>query len=180
MLHVAIEDSKVEVVKNLVLSAEAKAYRHQGYTPIGGGTAANEMPIREITDRNGWTPLHAACNAGCIELIEFLLTNPLEPHPVDVLSIEMATPLHYFVRHPMPPTSRCSREKYFALLTALLGPPNPDDMIPKNVNVANRNGDTPLHIAVGKAASPDLIMFLLLNQAMVNAVNKYVTPFLPK
>jgi len=159
-LHLAIESDRLAVVRYLALFPE--------------------RPIWHITDRNGWSPLHVACHLGNIPIIDFLLTNT-DPHPVDTVSIDRSTPLHYFVRHPLPPPSVCGKEKYFAILERLLGPSEPALGSPptsdashfgyRNVNAPNKYGDTPLHVAVSKAVSSDIILFLLSHDASVNASN---------
>ena len=167
ILHTAIEDERLEVVKHLVLSPTAKEYRFRGTEEAGKFT-----PLWELTDKSGWTPLHSACNKGHFEIVDFLLNNPTEPHPPDSMSVEMSTPLHYFVRHPMPPPTVISREKYYEILSALLGPVEGKANQPRNINLQNKNGDTPLHVAI-KSGCSEIIMFLLLKQASVNAINKY-------
>lgn len=229
-LHAAVEAGKAEIVQYLLVKS---------------GINVN------LIDRHGWTPLHTACHRGDLAVIELLLTggagglgtnNPsigVKPKgfggsngfdsrspsnfvSVTLTTVDLSTPLHYFVRHPPPdqapgikvgmrtssetyyslpmshtppaiskgfllretgeatrkwrsdgsrPYAMPAHDKYFIILQYLLGPKQG----PLNTsNAMNKNGETPTHLlASARTSSPLVLAYLLQHDANVNITNRY-------
>lgn len=155
-----------------------------------------------VQDKSKWTPLHVACSAGNFEIAEYLVLRVMVD--VNVASVDSSTPLHYFVRH-LPPNTQDTKKKetqagpldfrkntnrlmrrlkpeedpslgmqessYFRVLEMLLGKRGKDS----NINLRNKNGDTPLHIAATRGNSL-VVQFLIQHNANLNVTNKCVSP----
>jgi len=142
-----------------------------------------------LSDRHGWVALHYAFQQQyfCLDIAEYLVTRP----GIDVFATDACgnTPLHYLIRITPPnehnaiadskKTSYSGREKrkflmndtkenkkrkrFFNILEEVKGV--------KNVNARNSYGDTPVVLA-SWAASPDVLCFLIKNNADLTIFNK--------
>lgn len=84
------------------------------------------------TDKNGWTPLHAACKTGNLEIIKLLIKKGAYTRAV---TNEGASPLHYFVRNG----DRMDPLKHSAVMKLLIDG--------SYIDTENKHGETPLHQA---------------------------------
>eukprot|EP01095_Lingulamoeba_sp_RSL-Kostka_P016314 TRINITY_DN7945_c2_g2_i1.p1 TRINITY_DN7945_c2_g2~~TRINITY_DN7945_c2_g2_i1.p1 ORF type:complete len:382 (+),score=110.02 TRINITY_DN7945_c2_g2_i1:96-1241(+) len=135
-LHIAIEDKKTNIVKLLI---------------------SKNADIR-ATDRNGWAPLHTACNVCDLEIIQELLNHPKINGLVKTK--DGATPMHYLVKHKFQGQEN---NKYLELF---------EKLIEKGGEIDNqeKHGETPLHRAVMRG-NEIAVKFLLEKKCKVNLQN---------
>jgi ankyrin repeat protein len=117
-----------EVVRCLLESgASVLSCGDQGKTPVFGKT--DEKSVRMILDQGGdagaksWqqvTPLHEACQMGCLPVVQLLLERGADPNALDSLE---RTPLHYASRYGdvMPIVSLLSQFGAATTLTDIRG-----------------------------------------------------------
>jgi ankyrin repeat protein len=164
-LHSAAAGGSDEVVRFLLeKSADVQAKNHVGQTPLfyaaaNGRVKAAEMLLAsgaaiDVKDRQGWTPLLLAAWGGQMETVRFLLARGADPELSDAIGW---TPLHAaaFEGH-----LECVR-----LLAA-----------PTLIDRPSKNGDRPLHWAIGRGHR-DVAAYLLENGADPKAAGAHgLTP----
>jgi ankyrin repeat protein len=79
------EKDKTSAIHNFALNNNAEAVKKM--------LTKNPM-LRSAKDASGWEPLHYACNAGAIQVIEVLLNWGADPNAV---TDALRTPLHFAV-----------------------------------------------------------------------------------
>jgi ankyrin repeat protein/L-ascorbate metabolism protein UlaG (beta-lactamase superfamily) len=148
-LHSAAAGGSVDVVRLLIKNrADVRAKNHVGQTPVfyaaanGHAKAAEALLTSgaaiDARDRQGWTPLLLAAWGGQVEAVRFLLARGADPSISDAIGW---TPLHAaaFEGH-----LECVR-----LLTT-----------PALIERPSKNGDRPLHWAIGRGHG-EVVAFLL-------------------
>ncbi len=148
-LHSAAAGGSVDVVRLLIKHrADVRAKNHVGQTPLFYAAANGHVKASEVLlasgaaidakDRQGWTPLLLAAWGGQVEAVRFLLASGADPSVSDAIGW---TPLHAaaFEGH-----LECVR-----LLTT-----------PALIECPSKNGDRPLHWAIGRGHR-EVVAFLL-------------------
>ncbi|KAL6059543.1 putative ankyrin-repeat protein [Balamuthia mandrillaris] len=117
----------------------------------------------DAQDRTGFTPLLIACSNNQFALAQYLLRESPRRPDLSLTSVDLSTVLHYFVRMPLPTSAE--RGDYFFILKSLI-----DEL---GADPTNKNGETPLHMAISKENDPQVLQFLIHHQADVDVCNKY-------
>lgn len=181
--HKAAAEGNIQLLKELILKVDINAFNTEGNTPLHLAVINNQIDAlrflldnkaeREVRDSNGNTPLHRAALQGSASVLELLIQRGAI---VNVTNKQGNTPLHDAA---MAPNTQLVR----MLLDAQANPLAPDaqNHIALHVAVAyqrtdtvrhfknttsvhwkNRDGNTPLHIAVKSSrTSPELITVLV-------------------
>eukprot|EP01132_Coremiostelium_polycephalum_P001305 gene1305-1647_t len=111
-------------------------------------------------DKNGYTTLHHFCSMSDLDTRILLILLELEDIQVNVTNKDLNTPFHYFCQ-------KFHNGSYLAEIWEALMKKG------VNVNVLNKNGETPLHKAVFNTSLAQAIVSMLLqNKALVNVLNK--------
>lgn len=105
-----------------------------------------DITLLEVTDNDGYTPLHRACYNGHAELVRFLLLNGAK-HEKE--TIDKWQPLHS--------ASRWNQVDCAALLISHGA----------DINATSKGGVTALHLAAGHAEAQKLLEMLLTNPEIV-------------
>lgn len=203
LIHNAVEDSNIELVNALIDSKPSLMYALNGDEQIPLESAiykGNEAVVRALIEKGGSlerqdflgdAPIHLAVKKSTFEVVKFLAMRG----GVDLKNSDGFTPLiiaarcnrsdiaGYLLSHGAN-IGDVDNNRLTVLHHAAAGRDNIvilDTLVQFNSSIINqrdRNGHTPLWLAVG-ALSQDNITYLLANGADVNIADKYgITPLM--
>ena len=120
-------------------------------------TEKYKLEINEI-DQLGWTPLHSACKEGHLTIAESLINKGAF---VRAMTDQGSTPLHYLARNKDDNPLLVHR-----VINLLIKKGN-------SVDIKNRLGETPLHIAASFGRQ-QYLLYLINCKADLNALSLFV------